>query len=39
MYLSASNSIEIVEGNSKTKGGKGSRAFGIPVVLLRDPNI
>jgi len=38
MYLCTANSIEIVEGNSETKGGKGSRAFGTPVVLLRDPN-
>jgi len=38
MYLCIANSIKIVEGNSETKGGKGCRAFGTPVVLLRDPN-
>jgi len=32
------NSIESAEENSETKGGKGSRAFGTAVVLLRDPN-
>jgi len=34
MNLSTANSIEIVEGNSETKGGKESRAFGTSVVLF-----
>ena len=38
LYLCTANSIEIVEGNSETKGGKGSRAFGTPVVPPSDPN-